>query len=76
MSKKVRTDIFPEKDIDTLNECLVHKIHNAWWKDQTSFRDKLVAGWTRREIEQFYDISHYEYAEVVTFLLGFKKSKR
>ncbi len=26
MSKKVRTYIFPEEDIDTLNECLVHKI--------------------------------------------------
>ncbi len=68
MGRKVHTYIFPEKDIDALNECLVHKIHNGWWKDKTSFRDKLVAGWTRRDLETFYGISPYEYAEVVTFL--------
>jgi hypothetical protein len=53
----------------SLNECLKHKIQKGWWKDKTSFRDKLVCGMTKAQLMDFYDIDAYQYREVVVLLL-------
>lgn len=51
-----------------LSKSLISKIHAGWWKDKTSIRNKLVDNWTKEDIMLFYDISAYEYHEIITLL--------